>query len=375
MRILRICSELYPYILGGIGLHAHDLTRDLLEHDVDSVIYTCLPDYDVEVSFDIPVDVVDFSRKLLVVGNPLCVNMFPKLWKNRYNYDVIHAHSHLFFCTLISAVVRKLGSSPLVITNHGFQSQSAPKWLQKIYLPTVGRWTLNAADVVLCYTDEAKEEIVNAGVSAEKVAVISFGIDTSAFSPCPKKENERFSVIWVGRLAPRKGLKYMLLGFKEFHSKHPNSELKIIGDGEYYLRIKEWISECHLEDCIFLPGKVNYDLIPQYYSDADVFCMTSLYEAGPRTLLEAMSCECPVISTDLEHLKSIIPKCGIMVPTRDSSAISDALENIQMNPVKFKEMGKKGREIILQEYSWSQLVSNVVKIYDKLVDGVNKPKL
>lgn len=370
MKILRVSSELYPYAEGGIALHVHDLTRDLLNIVDETTIFTCKSEEMEKVQSDLPVNIVDFGRKISLCGNTICINMLPLLLKNRYSYDLIHAHSHLFFNTFLCAIVRKIGSSPLIITNHGFQSQSAPMWLQKLYLPTVGKWILNSADIVLCYTDDAKMEIVGAGVKENKIKVVPFGIDMNAFSPrndTAAKKNGLFSVLWVGRLAPRKGLKYMLLGFKEFHDNNPKSELLIAGSGEYYNPIAEWIANNNLDDCIHLLGKVDYADMPKYYTEADVFCMTSMYEAGPRTMLEAMACECPVISTDLDHLKPIIPLCGVMVPTRDYHAIATGLEKIMKNSDIAKELGRRGREIIVEKYSWGALVSLVYSVYCDLL--------
>ena len=126
MRILRISSDLYPYVVGGIGLHNHLLSEAQAKNGHDITIYTCIPE-DSEVNLlNVPYNIFNFGRKFQLFGNTFCLNMFWKLFRNRYQYDVIDAHSHLFISTNISAVVRRLGSSPLIITNHGLRSQAVP---------------------------------------------------------------------------------------------------------------------------------------------------------------------------------------------------------------------------------------------------------
>ena len=184
--MLHVAGEIHPYTMGGIGVHVHDLCKDLTKLNQQITVYTTLPKYPQEINLGF--EVVDFHRYITIAGNIIALNMIPSLFKNRYSFDVIHAHSHLFFSTVLCACMRKIGSSPLIITNHGFQSQSAPKWLQKIYLPTVAKWTLNSADKILCYTNSAKQELIDAGIKASYGTLCSHIVNRTGDGMCPVEE-------------------------------------------------------------------------------------------------------------------------------------------------------------------------------------------
>lgn len=370
--MLHVAGEIHPYTMGGIGVHVHDLCKDLTKLNQQITVYTTLPRYPQEINLGF--EVVDFHRYITIAGNIIALNMIPSLFKNRYSFDVIHAHSHLFFSTVLCACMRKMGSSPLIITNHGFQSQSAPKWLQKIYLPTVAKWTLNSADKILCYTNSAKQELIDAGIKAEKIAIIPIGVDTDYFHPYPKTnpENKVFSILWAARLVPIKGLKYMIKAFEKFHEKYPDSELKILGEGIYYNDLVKYVQDTKQEEAIHILGKIDFKNLPQAYSDADVFCMTSSYEAGPKTIFEAMACGCPVISNDLDHLKNIVPNGGYLVSVKDTDKFVNLLEYCYINREILSELGVAGNHYISSHHTWERLVLDNLHISEEVRCNKNR---
>ena len=95
--------------------------------------------------------VVRCAPTVEVLGNEISVGVARAL-RNAGEFDVVHAHSHLYFSTNLAGMVRFLGETPLAITNHGLYSQNAPEWLFNLYLRSVGPWTFNRADVVFCYS-------------------------------------------------------------------------------------------------------------------------------------------------------------------------------------------------------------------------------
>ena len=367
--MLHVSGELHPYTMGGIGVHVADLCDSLVRLNQEITVYTTLPRNSIKNQH--PYQVKDFHRHIILFGNIIPLNMILPIFRNRYKYDVIHAHSHLFFCTVICAAIRRIGSSPLVITNHGFHSQSAPVWLQNIYLPTVGKWTLNSADKILCYTNEAKRELVEAGISEGKIAIVPIGVDTNVFYPRPKTtNNEKFTVMWAARLVPVKGLKYMVLAFEEFHKQHPDTQLIILGEGEYYNQLKEHVVKNKEEDFIRVMGKIAFADLPQTYSNADVFCMTSGYEAGPKTIFEAMACGCPVISNNLKHLEDIVPNGGYIVQVKETEKFVELLNYCYLNRNVLEELGKRGKEYVHAHHSWEGLVSENLHISEDIYTSV-----
>ncbi|MEA5406547.1 glycosyltransferase family 4 protein [Haloarculaceae archaeon H-GB2-1] len=116
-----------------------------------------------------------------IVGNKFATGVGKDLLRVN-EYDVVHAHSHLFFSTNLASLSRVFGGTPLAITNHGVHSQSVPEWFSKAYLSTLGRWTYNRADAVFCYTEVDQRRLRKYGVTTN-CNVVPNGIDSGRFVP------------------------------------------------------------------------------------------------------------------------------------------------------------------------------------------------
>ena len=143
-------------------------------------------------------------------------------------YDVLHIHSHMYFCSNVAAVVSEVSNIPTVVTNHGLVSQTAPVWLQKGFNPTVGRLTFEAADRILCYTETDKKRLRDRGLRSD-IVVIPNGIDCDRFSPHAVETQEQ--LLFVGRLKEGKGPQYVVEAFSEIVESYPALDLYIVGDG------------------------------------------------------------------------------------------------------------------------------------------------
>jgi hypothetical protein len=154
MHILRVTQNLYPGQKGGGSYHIHPMGRDqeARGHEV-TVLTTRDGDAQPRTERRDGYQVVRLKPWTTALGNQITPSVASYLRANAGWFDVIHAHSHMYFSTNLTALLRRLGDTPLAITNHGLYSQSAPEWAISAYLRTLGRWTFNQADAVFCYTD------------------------------------------------------------------------------------------------------------------------------------------------------------------------------------------------------------------------------
>jgi glycosyltransferase involved in cell wall biosynthesis len=361
-----VTSDLYPDIVGGIGIHAHEMSRIQAKSGHDVTVFTSLCDGNSEFEERDGYRIIRFKNLFKLLGNSVSFSLISKLKNERNNYDIIHAHSHLFFSTNICALLRKFGSSPLVITNHGLISQTAPMWIQKIYIPTIAKWTYNASDAIICYTDSEKNNLVELGIRPDKINVIHNGIDTNLFSPSGKKDGN-IQILWIGRFTPGKGVEYLIEGFRLILDSFPDAKLLMIGRGPDRDDAIKKINELGLSENIEIRDFVSNSELPEIYQQSDVFVLPSLSEGIPRTILESMSSGIPVICTELPQLVDIVEGCGLLVPVRDSKAISDSVCLILSDKIRAKEMGKKGRDKLVNNFSWDDTVGKTLNLYEGLI--------
>lgn len=368
MKILRVVSDIYPNAVGGLPIHAHELSRAQAELGHDVTVFTTRTCSPPNIKVNPNYHIVYFNPVMKIYGNSLLPALPVALFKYKKKYDIIHAHSHLFLSTNYCALIRKLGSSPLVVTNHGIRSQSVPEWINNIYMPTAGRLTFRSADKVLCYTKEEKSLLEKMGVKGENIAVIHNGINADLFVPSNEDIDKKY-VLWIGRFVPGKGVEYLVDAFAQVKKVRPDLKLVMIGNGPLRSQIEYKIRSLGVNDSVSIRNNVINNELPKIYRKAQVFVLPSIEEGLPRTILEAMACRVPIVCTRLPQLVDIVKDAGILVPVRDSEALAEAILRVITNGELSDKLGISGRNIVTSNYSWQSTVKKTLEIYEDLLTG------
>ena len=320
MRILRVAQKCYPDVTGGGPYHVHAMSRDQAAMGHDVTVLTVRSDpTDPHVESRDGYTVVRFDSLCSPLGNAISPGLASYLTAVS-GFDVIHAHSHLYFSTNLAAFLRACSvlpgfeRPPLAITNHGLYSQTAPEWVFDWYLRTLGRATFNSADVVFCYT-AADEQRLRAVDVRTDVSVVPNGIDTSRFRPGgPTSELVcgEPAVLFVGRLVEGKRPMDAVRAVSHLRETYPGARLSVCGDGSLREDLRG-VAGSETE----LLGERSYDEMPAIYRAADVLVLPSRAEGTPRTVLEALACGTPVVCSDLPHLRSAFGDAVTYAPVGD----------------------------------------------------------
>ncbi|MCD2204881.1 glycosyltransferase family 4 protein [Halobacterium sp. KA-6] len=361
MRILRVAQNLYPEVPGGGTYHVHAMSRDqaAMGHDVTVLTVTnddSLPRREQRDGYK----VIRRKPTIDLLGNEISVGVAQFL-RDADDFDVVHAHSHLYFSTNLAAVTRRLGDTPLAITNHGLYSQNAPEWLFDLYLRTVGRWTFNQADVMFCYTEEDRERVQEFGVES-RIEVVPNGVDTERFTPDGEAsdliDHDGLVVLFVGRLVQGKRPEDAI----EAVDRLPDSldaKLYVVGDGPLRADLEGRGDDVEVE---YL-GHVPYDKMPAIYRGGNVMILPSRAEGLPRTVLEAFASGTPVVSSHLEHTASIVQGGGETVPVGDIKGYTEALEQVLENGLA---LGNRGRQTVVDKFQWQETVEETTAVLNSL---------
>lgn len=365
MKVLRIIADLYPAVYGGAPIHAHEMSKLQSTLNCEVEVLTC--DYDITSKY-IAKDgykIISHRSWIRPYGNPIAPTIFSSLLKMRKKFDIFHAHDTLFFTTNLAALAKKFDTPPLVITNHGLISQTAPLWLSDLYYSSIGKWTLNAADKIICYNDIEKEKVIKIGIAPEKIKIIPNGVDTTVFKPI-KKEKKYFQILWVGRYKPGKDIETLIEAAKIILNKHDNVKFLLVGNGPLQNNIKMYASKLDKSEKIRFIDHISNDKMPDIYNESDVFVLPSIDEGVPRTMLEAMACGLPVVGTKLPQLTYLITGCGLLVPKRDPQALAEGILKIISDESLALKLGENGRKKVVKKNSWIDTVKKTVKLYEEL---------
>ncbi|NKE34955.1 glycosyltransferase family 4 protein [Natronococcus sp. JC468] len=332
MRILRVAQKAYPDVNGGGAYHVHAMSRDqtAMGHDVTVLTVRRDPEAPHLEERD-GYTVVRYEPTVSPLGNELSAGLARYL-REESGFNVVHAHSHLYFSTNLAALKRRLGETPLAITNHGLYSQTAPEQLFEWYLRTLGRWTFNRADLAFCYTDTDRRRLREIGVRIP-VEVVPNGVDTERFGP-RGSESERVNaegptVLFVGRLVEGKRPGDALEAVERVRESRPDATLYVCGDGP----LRDSLEERAGDGVTFL-GHLPYEEMPRVYRSADVLVLPSRTEGVPRTVLEAMAAGVRVVCSDLEQLSGVVGDAGATVPVGDVDGFAAAIRDQLSRPAR-----------------------------------------
>lgn len=361
-------------MIGGVELHAHYLSKAQAELGHNVTVLTTNSGHEPEYEFRDGYHIVRVKPLFRPLGNSFSPSLFLWISNEKKKFDIIHAHSHLYFSTNMCALARKFSMPPLIITNHGVVSTSVPLGFQSIYLNTFTRWTYEAADKIICYSDEDMAALEKLGINAEKISTIHNGVNFELFTPV-SNSNTKNQILWIGRFVPGKGVEYLIDAFSLISGKFPDLRLLLVGDGPTKAAIVERIRTLNLGPRISIIDFVPNEEVPILYRNSDIFVLPSLFEGVPRTILEAMSCGVPVVCTDLPQLKRIVDKCGITVPVKNHQLLADAISIILSDKNLRKDMSKNGRERIQKCYSWGDTVKRTLTVYEEVIsDNIRNQK-
>ena len=190
-----------------------------------------------------------------------------------------------------------------------------------------------------------------------KSKVINFGSYTDSFFSIEnfKKSDEEFNVLFVGQLSIRKGLHYLIDGFKKFN--HPKKKLHIVGSetkDKFFFRdlIKK-----NDNDNIFVHGHINHRELNKFFNNSHVFVLPSLEEGLATVILQASSSGCPVIVSKNTGAMELVNsnKCGYVIPIRDSQIIADKLTLLADDKNLLNEFSNNALKFS-ENYTWEDYV-------------------
>ncbi|MFB2773247.1 glycosyltransferase family 4 protein [Pelatocladus sp. BLCC-F211] len=236
---------------------------------------------------------------------------------------------------------------PFYRKNQEIQTQEANKFpdlasaLQAVQEPT---WKIERkeqeiqlADHIFVASSFTRKSLLDVGVQPEKISVIPYGSPIQYFQP-QTKTDQVFRTLFVGRVAPGKGIHYLLKAWQELQLSE--AELLLVGINEFP---KNWLSQ--YRDIFRYVPSVPHASLNEYYSSANVLVFPSLLEGFGLVLLEAMACGIPIITTTNTAGPDIITDGveGFIIQIRDVEALKEKLEWCYCHPQELAEMGRAAR--------------------------------
>jgi len=417
LRILMVITAFFPYI-GGAEKQAQKLAAELMKKNIDVAVVTgrwsnnlkkfeeinglkiirnltnfkfgSKEKINIETGFfytdlsnrNIKLKSVKIFLKKIFVRSSIYIyqiSLFLFLLSHKKVYDIIHVHQMLypaFISTLCARILKK----PVIakIGNSGFNSD-----INQIKKFPEGRlqlkYILKNINKVVCTTTKMKEELLNEGISKDKMILIRNGVKTTDFYRSYESNN---NLVYAGRFIKNKNINTLIFAFlKIVQIIDKKIKLTLIGDGPEKDNIVNLIKELGLEESIILTGMVNDP--GNLLKKSDVFVLPSLVEGLSNSLIEAISYKLPCIvsnipgnievisdidlSYNIENGHFIVTKYGVLFNPSDIEGLANSIKYLLENKEIREKISENAYCKIKNEFDIEVIADKYTKLYEEVL--------
>jgi glycosyltransferase involved in cell wall biosynthesis len=406
MKILHLCDSLNPAGLGGYESYLHYLAEQLSRRGHKSIVVSQTSKEDNPDSI-----IHDHYRVLYLPGNLLearkwkfyalpeiereqaAIQMFNRddLELNvtalreqllevllETKPDIIHAHSTYVVFNRVLKYLREEGrlkNIPILATIHG-----RPK---PLILPDGKQTTdydefLKACpfDLILGVSDNVTEvlrnELYGKGI-ATPVRTCYLGIDLSVFVPNPKI-SKKWDIAFMGRLERMKAVDLFPEMLSILRQEFPTLRFLMTGDGSLKESILNQFDKRGVSTLVEYSGVVEVDKVPDLINQSRIFIYPSREEPFGLSILEAMACAVPVITTNVFGPSEIITqnRDGLMVSPGNVKELTDSIRFLLLHEDLRTVMGNNGRRTVESRFDIKMHTEKLVRLYETLINTKKK---
>lgn len=371
MKIGLVTQAYYP-VLGGVTEHVWHIGKELQRrgHQVTVITGTA------KKIDDRGLRVIRYGWQFPLMSNGANISMTLG-WKlgrrlrrieKQEHFDVVHIHSALD--PGLPLIASKSMTTPKVATYHsarqpnGSLLEKVPIIFRSVFLDAIAKIQAHVA------VSPTAEDLVHRYFPDIAMQIIPNGVDTTLFSPEVKpweRTDDAVNILYVGRMDPRKGAKYLFAALPELEKRIANYRIIVVGTGwmkKYYdARIP-----LTLRHRVEFKGYASPEDLPRYYKSADIYCSPATgNESFGIVLLEAMACGTSVVASDIDGYRWVVHPGveGLLVPPRCPRHLAEAIATLANDPELRQRMGEAGRAKALQ-YDWKRIVDQLEPIYERI---------
>jgi glycosyltransferase involved in cell wall biosynthesis len=368
VKILHLYKDYYP-VVGGMENHIRILAEGSVKRGLEVTVLVTSLTRRTEIRDMKGVKVIKAGRVATLASTPLSFSFFS--WVRRLKPDLTHLHfpypwgemAHLMFGR----------SQRTVIT---YQSDIVrQKNILKLYRPFLKQVLARADRIIATSPQYVRNSPYLSGV-ADKCVIIPLGIELEPLQRPRKEEVRKLRseytpplLLFVGVLRYYKGLEYLIRAMKQIDAR-----LLVVGSGPMAEQWQTMAVKLGLTDKVLFVGQVADEDLPAYYQACDLFVLPASHrsEAFGTVQIEAMACGKAVISTELGTGTSYVNidgETGLVVPARDTDALTEAINRLLSDDVQRTEMGEKGGKRATREFSHEIMIDRVLALYQSLLQG------
>ncbi len=293
-------------------------------------------------------------------------------WRERP--AAIHAHWVLPNGFLGALAARLLGV-PLVVSLPG--SDVFVSGLNPLFL-AMARFAFRQAVAITTNSDDLRQAAIDLGADPHKLRLVIYGVDPQTIAPDHSQRaalrrslglgEATLVVLAVGRLVPKKGFDVLIKAAPDIA---PGAHIVIVGDGDQRAELAALAAASGVSERIHFVGNVSRHDLTAYYNMADIFAMPSMrlpVDGLNVVVVEAMSCGLPIVASKVGGNPLVVADGdnGLLVGEGQIAELAAAINRLLAEPQTRSAMGRRGRQRVLDEFSWQRLAATYVALFENV---------
>jgi len=267
--------------------------------------------------------------------------------------------------------------------DYKFEYETASSFLYKLsrhrwysFLKMQKKVAKNINNIVTPSKNSKKDIVVDFGVNQKNINVINNGLDINIFIPYKNIKRDPFRLITTASAdVALKGLDYSLRSLATLSKNFPEISLLVIGQLKKNGHTSRLIKELGIEDRVLFKTALTKEEIAKEYASSSVAIVSSLYEGFGYPVIEAMSCEIPLIATNTSSIPELVGDFATLIPPMNENELSEAIKKILNNYEKYKKIAESGRQHIIENFNWLKITQEYEDMIYKTIQDFNNANL
>jgi glycosyltransferase involved in cell wall biosynthesis len=325
---------------------------------------------------------VPMTRSITPIADLVALWRLYRVFK-RERFTVVHCHTPK--AELLGQVAARLARIPIVVdTYRGIYDRAGSSRLRRWLLVTLSRLAASCADLVLCQSREAAEELRRERFcDPHRLALLGNGVDVRQFDrtrliPAEIEDARRSLGLdagrpvigFVGRLVREKGILDLIAAMRLVRAQVPGAQLLVVGptDEAKPDAVMPQLAGLGNPGDGYVFAGLRTDM-PVLYGLMDVFVLPSYREGFPRAPMEASAMGVPCVVTDIPGCREVVQHGhnGLLVPTSSPSALAGAITTVLMHGDLAGRMGQAGRQRAMTDFDEEHVFAIVKAAYVRLL--------
>jgi glycosyltransferase involved in cell wall biosynthesis len=290
------------------------------------------------------------------------------------SYGILEIQKRLPFIEIIHHPISKDYKFELETASGFLYKLSRHRWYS--FLKMQKRVAKDINNIITPSKNSLKDISVDFNVNQKNINVINNGLDIDTFIPYKNIKRDPFRLITTASAdVALKGLDYSLKSIAILSKTFPEISLLVIGQLKKDGHTSRLIEELGIGARIIFKTGLTKEEIAKEYASSSVAIVSSLYEGFGYPVIEAMSCEVPLIATNTSSIPELVGDFATLIPPMNENDLSEAIKNILTNFKKYEKIAESGRHHIIENFNWLKITQEYEDMIYKTIQDFNNANL